>query len=55
MLLVLKRIVPEIKDENNFETFFFCLVKILQTSDQFNITMFENMYVKHKSSNLGHK
>ena len=29
-------------------------MKILPKSDQFNITMFENMCVKHKPSNLGH-
>ena len=36
-------------------TFCFFLVKILPTSDQFNIIMFHNMYVKHKPSNLGHR
>ena len=44
---VLKRIVSEIKDENDFVTFCFYLVKILPTSGHFNIIiMFENMYVK---------
>ena len=52
---MLKRIVSEIKDENNFVTFCFYLVKILPTSVQFNIIMFDNMYVKHNPSNLGHK
>ena len=51
---MLKRIVSEIKDKN-IVTFCFYLVKILQTSDQFNIIMFKNMYVKHKPSNLWHK
>ena len=51
---MLKRIVSEIKDENIFVTFCFYLVKILPTSDQFNIIMFDNVYVKHKPSNLGH-
>ena len=32
---VLSRIVSEIKDENNFVAFCFCLVKILPTSDRF--------------------
>ena len=30
-------------------------MKILSTSDQFNIIVFDNMYVEHKSSNSGHK
>ena len=52
---MLKRIVSDIKDENNFVTFCFYLVKILPTSDQFNIIMLDNMYIKHRPSNLGHK
>ena len=52
---MLKQIVSEIKDENNFVTFCFYLVKIIPTSDQFNIIMFDKMYVNHKPSNIGHK
>ena len=44
---VLKRIVSEIKDENDFVTFCFYLMKNLPTSDQLNIIM----VVKHKPSN----
>ena len=51
---MLKGIVSEIKDENDFVTFCFHFGKILPTSDQFDIIMFDNMYVKHKPSNLGH-
>ena len=51
---MLKGIVSEIKDENDFVTFCFYLGKILPTSDQFNIIMFDNMYFEHKPSNLGH-
>ena len=52
---MLKTVVSEIKNKNNFVTFCFYLVKIHPTSDQFNIIMFDNIYVKHKPSNLGHK
>ena len=55
-VLGLKRIVSKIKDEYNFVTSCFYLVKTLPTSDQFNIIMFDNnMYVKHKPSNLGNR
>ena len=30
-------------------------VKVLPTSDQFYLIMFDNMYVKHNISNLGDK
>ena len=52
---VLKRIVSIIKDANNFVSICFYLVKILPLTDQFIIIMFDNMYVKHKPSNSGHK
>ena len=52
---MLKRIVFDIKDENKFVTFCFYLVKILPTSDQFDTMMFDNMYIKHRPSNLGHE
>ena len=29
------------------------LLKVLQTSDQFYLIMFDNLYVKHNISNLG--
>ena len=29
------------------------LVKVLPTSDQFYLIMFDNLYVKHNNSNLG--
>ena len=50
-----KRIFSEIKAENNFLTFCFFLVKYLPTSDKFNIIKCDDMFVKHKTSNLGHK
>ena len=31
------------------------LVKVLTTSDQFYLIMFDNLYVKHNISNLGDK
>ena len=52
---MLKRIVSGIKNKNNFVTFCFYLVKIHPASDQFNIIMFDNIYVKHKPSIPGHK
>ena len=52
---MLKRIVSEIKDANDFVSMCFYLVKILPTSDQFNMIMFDNIYVKNKPSYLGHK
>ena len=51
---MLKRVDSEIKDENNFVTVCFYLVKMLPTSYQFTMIMFDNMYVKHKPSYLGH-
>ena len=51
MFRVLKRIVSEKKDENNFVTFRVYLVKNLSKSDQFNIICSMNMYVKRKLSN----
>ena len=50
---MLKRIAFEIKDENNSVTFYFYLLKVLPTSDLFNIIMLKNMSVKNKPSNLG--
>ena len=46
---VLKRTVSEIKDALNC----YYLVKVLPVSDQFDLIMFDNLYVKHNLSNLG--
>ena len=53
MFWVLKRTVSEIKYEKRFVIICSYLVKVLPTSDQFYLTMFDNLYVKHNISNLG--
>ena len=46
---MLKRTVSEIKDAKNC----YYLVKVLPASDQFDLIMFDNLYVKQTLSNLG--
>ena len=53
MFWVLKRTVSEIKDAKRFVIIFSYLVKVLPTSDQFYLIIFDNLYVKHNVSNLG--
>ena len=53
MFWVLKRTVSETKDEKHFVIICSDLVKVLPTSDQFYLIMFDNLYVKHNISNLG--
>ena len=50
---MLKRTVSEIKDAKYFVTVCFNLVKVFPTADQYNLNMFDNLYVKHNLSNLG--
>ena len=53
MFWVLKRTVSEIKMQKRFVIIFSYLVKVLSTSYQFYLIMFDNLYVKHYISNLG--
>ena len=53
MFWVLKRTVSEMKDEKRFVIICSYLVKVLPTYDQFYLTMFDNLYIKHNISNLG--
>ena len=53
MLWVLKRTVSEIKDAKRFVIICSYLVKVLPTSDQFYLIIFDNLYVKHNVSNFG--
>ena len=50
---MLKRTVSEIKDAKRFVIICSYLVKVLPTSDQFYLFMFDNLYLKHNISNLG--
>ena len=53
MFWVLKRTVSEIKMQKSFVIICSYLVKVLPTSDQFYLIMFDHLYVKNTSSNLG--
>ena len=55
MFWVHKRTVSEIKDAKRFVIICSYLVKVLPTSDQFYLIMYDNLYVKHKLSNLGNE
>ena len=49
---MLKRTVSEIKNAKNVIICSY-FVKVLPASHQFNLIMFDNLYVKHNLSNLG--
>ena len=53
MFGVHKRTVSEIKYAKSFVIICSYLVKVLPTSDQLYLIMFDNLYVKHNLSNLG--
>ena len=53
MFWVLKRTVSEIKDEKTLLSFAFIWCKVLPTADQINLTMFDDLYIKHNLSNSG--
>ena len=53
MFWVLKRTVLEIKDAKTFCYHLLLFGKVLPTSDQFYLIMFDKLYVKHNISNLG--
>ena len=49
-----KKNISEIKDaKKRFVIICSYLVKVLPTSDQFHLIMFDNLYIKHNISNLG--
>ena len=50
MFWVLKRTDSEIKDEKTLLSFAFIWCKVLPKADQFNLTLFDDLYIKHNLS-----